>query len=325
MAGTGRQSGATRALITGVSGFVGRHLVEHLRQATGWRLIGIQGRQRGEIPGVETVVCDLRDRPHLERVIRYYRPDYVFHLAAQSYVPKALAEPAETLVNNAVAQINLLESIRAAELDPVILVVGSSEVYGGPGPEAMPLDEEQPFRPENPYAVSKVTQDMLGLQYHLAYGMRIVRVRPFNHFGPGQSDRFVMASFARQVAEAERGLVPPVILVGNLEAQRDFLDVRDVVRAYLLVTQPEFAGEVFNVASGKPRSIRSALDLLLSLAHAKLEVREDPGRMRPSDVPIIAGNATKLRQATGWAPRIPFEQTVADTLDWWRTHVSPRS
>ncbi len=310
-----------RALITGAAGFVGRHLAALLARNRDWELFGIESRPGASIPDVRMVVCDLRDDALTRSVIRDCRPDYILHLAAQANVPIAVASPSDTLINNAVAQINVLEACRAASLDPVILVVSSAEVYGAAAPEDLPLTEEQPFRPANPYAVSKVTQDMLGLQYFLSYGMRIIRVRPFNHIGPGQSDHFVVSSFARQIAEIEAGLAEPVVRVGNLDAQRDFLDVRDVVRAYELVTKPAFAGEVFNVASGIPRPIRSILDHLVALSSTAIRIEEDPERLRPSDVPVLIGDAGKLFRGTGWRPEIPIEQSLADTLAYWRERV----
>jgi GDP-4-dehydro-6-deoxy-D-mannose reductase len=310
-----------RALITGAAGFVGRHLADCLAQTGAWELQGIRSRPGPSVPHVRMTVCDLRDEDSTRQVIQRSRPDYIFHLAAQADVPTAVASPAETLLNNAVAQINVLEACRAADLDPVILVVSSAEVYGAAVPEDMPLTEQQPFRPANPYAVSKVAQDMLSLQYYLSYGMQVVRVRPFNHIGPGQSDRFVVSSFARQIAEIEAELADPTVLVGNLDAQRDFLDVRDVVRSYALVTRPESAGEVFNVASGVPWSIRSILDQLARLASVELTIQEDATRMRPSDVPLLIGDASKLIHQTGWRPQVPIEQSLADTLDFWRERV----
>lgn len=311
-----------RALITGGSGFVGRHLAAHLRAETDWEIVALGARRAPVLPGVTGAACDLSDRAAVDAVLRRYPPDIVFHLAARTSVPEAFAEPGATLINNAIAQINLFESIHALGLDPVILVAGSSEVYGPAPPEAMPLDERQPFLPANPYAVSKVVQDMLAVQYGLSHQMRIVRVRPFNHIGPGQSERFVVASFARQIAAAEQGLIEPVVRVGNLDAQRDFLDVRDVVRAYRLVARPELAGEVFNVASGVPRSIRQVLDRLLALARRPIEVRPDPARLRPSDAPVVYGSSAKLQQSTGWEPEIPFEQSLIDTLEDWRERVA---
>lgn len=310
-----------RVLITGAAGFVGRHLTALLARNRDWELFGVESRPGASIPDLRMVVCDLRDEALTRSLVRDCRPDYIFHLAAQANVPIAVASPSDTLINNAVAQINVLEACRAASLDPVILVVSSAEVYGAAAPEDLPLTEQQPFRPTNPYAVSKVAQDMLGLQYFLSYGMRIIRVRPFNHIGPGQSDHFVVSSFARQIAEIEAGLAEPEVRVGNLDAQRDFLDVRDVVRSYELVTRPEFAGEVFNVASGIPRSIRSILDGLVTLSSAEIAIQEDPARLRPSDVPVLIGDAGKLIRRTGWRPEIPIEQSLADTLDFWRERV----
>lgn len=310
-----------RVLITGAAGFVGRHLTALLARNRDWELFGVESRPGASIPDLRMVVCDLRDEALTRSLVRDCRPDYIFHLAAQANVPIAVASPSDTLINNAVAQINVLEACRAASLDPVILVVSSAEVYGAAAPEDLPLTQQQPFRPTNPYAVSKVAQDMLGLQYFLSYGMRIIRVRPFNHIGPGQSDHFVVSSFARQIAEIEAGLAEPVVRVGNLDAQRDFLDVRDVVRSYELVTRPEFAGEVFNVASGIPRSIRSILDGLVTLSSAEIAIQEDPARLRPSDVPVLIGDAGKLIRRTGWRPEIPIEQSLADTLDFWRERV----
>ncbi|HEX5167320.1 MAG TPA: GDP-mannose 4,6-dehydratase, partial [Thermomicrobiales bacterium] len=248
--------------------------------------------------------------------------DVIFHLAAQSYVPQAFAAPSDTISNNVTAQINLLEGCRAAGLDPTILIVGSSEEYGQIAPEDVPLTEDQPFRPVNPYAVSKIAQDMLGLQYALSFGMRIVRVRPFNHFGPGQSDRFVLATFARQVAEAELGRIEPVVLTGNLDARRDFLDVRDVVRAYRMLIEFGTPGEVYNIASGVAHRVGDLLDRLIDQATIAVDVRLDPARTRPSDTPIVAGDAGKLRSATGWEPLYSTDQSLRDTLDYWRTALA---
>ena len=279
------------------------------------------------MPGVRWLVCDLLDADLTRRVIERYRPDIIFHLAAQAYVPKAVANPAETLINNAVSQVNVVESCRTAGIDPIIVIVSSAEVYGAVPPAEIPITELQPFRPRNPYAVSKVTQDMLGLQYFLSYNMNIIRVRPFNHIGPGQNDRFVVSSLARQIAEIELGRADPVLLVGNLDAVRDFLDVRDVVRAYFAIAKTEFTGEVFNVASGVGVAIRSVLDQFLDLSASNVTVREDPARLRPSDIPLLVGDSTKLREATGWQPEISLEDSLLDTLNDWRerlTHSTPR-
>jgi GDP-4-dehydro-6-deoxy-D-mannose reductase len=313
---------ARTALVTGALGFAGRHMLAELERQTSWDLIGL-ARGHGGTQGRERLLaCDLRDADLVARVIGHYRPDLIFHLAAQSYVPQAFAAPADTISNNVVAQVNLLEACRAASLDPVVLIVGSSEVYGHVRPDEVPLTEEQPFRPVNPYAVSKIAQDMLGLQYWLAHGMRVIRVRPFNHFGPGQSDRFVLSTFARQVAEAEARKIEPVVLTGNLDARRDFLDVRDVVRAYRMVVEFGESGAVYNVASGAAHRVGDLLDQLIAQSRVRIEVRSDPARMRPSDTPIVAGDASKLSVATGWEPLYPIEQSLLDTLDFWRQAIS---
>ena len=312
------ETSRSRVLITGASGFAGRHLVGQLIASTNWELTGLQAHATSPVRGVQMLVCDLLDAELTARAINRQRPDIIFHLAAQAFVPKAVANPAETIVNNVVSQVNLLEACRKARLDPIIVVVSSADIYGDVPSDRSPIIEQQPFRPRNPYAVSKATQDLLGLQYFLSYQMRIVRVRPFNHIGPGQSDRFVVSSLARQIAEIEAGRADPVLLVGNLEAWRDFLDVRDVVRAYQLVAREEFAGEVFNVASGVARPIRTVLEQLLSLSPSIVDVREDPVRFRPSDIPSLVGDASKLRSAVSWEPMVTFEQSLADTLDAWR-------
>ncbi len=311
-----------RALITGAGGFVGRHLCEYLLAQTDWELLGTLYPEPVENPRprlcLSLVHLDLRDAGRVGELIGDFRPDVVFHLAAQSFVPSSFADPWETLENNLRAQLNVLEGVRRAGLGSRVIVIGSNEEYGWPRPEDLPLTEESPLRPVNPYAVSKVGQDMLGLQYHLAYGMNVVRLRPFNHTGPGQSPRFVVPAFARQIARIEAGLQEPVVRVGNLDVARDFTDVRDIVRAYYLAATAAEAGEVYNLASGVPRSIRWILETLLSFTDAEVRVEVDPALHRPADVPVIYGSAEKFRRRTGWEPQIPFEQTLKETLEYWR-------
>ncbi len=308
-------------LITGASGFVGRYLTQHLLDATDWDIVGLSRSASHAADRVRMLTCDLTDADLVNRTVEHHQPDCIVHLAAQSYVPKSHAAPAETLLNNVGGTVNLLEACRRLDLPVRILVVSSGEIYGHVDPEQMPINEEFPFRPQNPYAVSKVTQDMLGFQYHAAYGMDIVRARPFNHIGPGQSRRFVVATFANQVAEAEVGHVEPVILTGNLEARRDFLDVRDVVRAYRLLLEMGHSGDVYNVASGKPVAIQSILDWFIANASRPLRSELDPARARPSDTPIVAGDASKLGAVTGWTPQISLEQSLQDTLNWERQQI----
>ena len=314
-----------RALITGVRGFAGPHLVQTLARLTDWTIFGVTRHADDTARGYTPIVADLLDREAVQRAIAEVAPTHVFHLAAQSHVPTSLQDPAGTLVNNIVGQVHLLEACRALPAAPRILVVASAEEYGLALPEEMPLDEQQPFRPMSPYAVSKVTQDLLGWQYCRTYGLPIVRVRPFSHTGPGQSDRFAVSAFARQIAEIEAGLHPPVVRVGNLDAERDFLDVRDVVHAYYLALTRGTPGEVYNVGGGTTLRIGAVLEALLALSAVPMTVEKDLARLRPSDVPCFIGDSRRLREETGWHPTIPFEQTVRDTLDWWRarTQASP--
>lgn len=311
-----------RALITGAGGFVGRHLCEYLLAQPDWELLGTVYPDPVEDPRprscLSLVHLDLRDAGQVGELIGDFRPDVVFHLAAQSHVPSSFADPWETLENNLRAQLNVLEGVRRAGLPARVIVIGSNEEYGWPRPEDLPLTEESPLRPVNPYAVSKVGQDFMGLQYHLAYGMDVVRLRPFNHTGPGQAPHFVVPAFARQIARIEAGLQEPVVRVGNLEVARDFTDVRDIVRAYHLAAVAGEPGEVYNLASGVARSIRWILETLLSFTDAEVRIEVDPALYRPADVSVIYGSAEKFRRRTGWEPQIPFEQTLRETLEYWR-------
>ncbi|MHB1005790.1 MAG: GDP-mannose 4,6-dehydratase [Chloroflexota bacterium] len=309
-----------RALITGSGGFAGAHLAAHLRAQLGLEVFGVV---RFEQPGLAdgTYVLDLADADGVTSLLKEVRPDLVFHLAAQAAVHLSWSQPRETLVNNLVSQLSLLEGILAAGLRPRVLVVGSADEYGIVLPGELPIDELNPLRPNSPYAVSKVAQDMLGFQYFLSHKMHVVRVRPFNHIGPGQSDAFATASFAKQIAEIEAGLREPVLLVGNLHPKRDFTDVRDIVRGYALLLERGMPGEVYNLGSGRSVEMGEVLAQLIGLARATVEVREDPARMRPSDNPELICNAGKAKAATGWEASIPLEQTFRDLLNYWRERI----
>jgi GDP-4-dehydro-6-deoxy-D-mannose reductase len=310
-----------KALITGAGGFVGSHLCAFLLQHTDWQLVGTVYPHPVESQPPETSLrltyADLRDPEGVRALVDEVQPDTVFHLAAQAFVPVSFADPWSTLENNIRAQLNLLEAVRRSGREVRVLVVGSNEEYGAPRPGELPQTEDSPLRPNNPYAVSKVAQDYMGLQYHLAYGTPVVRMRPFNHTGPGQSPSFVAPAFASQIARVEVELQEPVVKVGNLEAARDFCDARD----YLAVTQGE-PGEAYNLASGRARTVKEVLEALLSLTDVEIRVERDPERYRPVDVAEVYGSAEKLRQRTGWEPEIPFEQTLRDTLDYWRERVA---
>ncbi|MFQ6100148.1 MAG: GDP-mannose 4,6-dehydratase [Anaerolineae bacterium] len=314
-----------RALVTGAGGFVGRHLCAYLLAHTNWELRGTVYPQPVEAqssdPCLRLEYADLRDPEGVRALVDEMQPDVIFHLAAQSFVPTSFADPWDTLENNIRAELNLLEAVWRSGRIVRVLVIGSNEEYGAPEPEELPQTEKSPLRPNNPYAVSKVAQDFLGLQYYLAYGIPVVRVRPFNHTGPGQSPRFVVPAFASQIARIEAGLQEPLVKVGNLDAARDFTDVRDIVRAYhLAVTQGE-PGEVYNLASGRPWSVRGLLETLLSYARVEIRVERDSALYRPVDVPVVYGSAEKFHRLTGWEPQIPFEQTLRDTLEYWRKQV----
>ena len=317
-----------RALITGVAGFAGGHLVEHLASATDWDIWGNvleADHLRFVVPGARAVVADLRDPGATRELVEQARPDFVFHLAAQAFVQQSWADPWDTLETNLRSQMNLCEALLQSSPKARVLVVGSNEEYGQARHDEQPVNEDNPLRPDSPYAVSKIAQDFLGLQYFLSRGLPVVRVRPFNHIGPRQGERFVASAFAKQVASIEAGLQPPVVRVGNLKAQRDFTDVRDMVRAYRLALIQGEAGEVYNIGSGVPRSVQQLLDTLLSYAGVDVRIEIDHERLRPSDTPILYCDASRFMARTGWTPAIPFETTLRDLLDDWRVRIRETS
>jgi len=320
-----------RILITGITGFAGSHLADYaLAEHAGVEVFGTyRWRSRREniehLDGdVELIECDLGDMTALRAALDRARPDAIFHLAAQSFVPTSWSAPAETFHINVTGQIHLFEAIRSLGIDPMVQIACSSEEYGLVHRDETPITEENPLRPLSPYAVSKVAQDFLGYQYFRSYGLRTVRTRGFNHEGPRRGEVFVMSNFAKQIAEIEAGQREPVIRVGNLDAVRDFTDVRDMVRAYWLAAEKGEPGEVYNIASGRGITIREMLDRLLALSTVEVAVETDPARLRPSDVEVLLGDASKFRAATGWEPRIPLEQTLADSLDYWRGRLAAR-
>lgn len=270
---------------------------------------------------VSLIQADMADPSSMKRVIGAVRPDRIFHLAAQSYVPASWNAPAETLRLNIIGQVNLLEAVRDSGLSLMIHIAGSSEEYGLVYPDEVPIRENNPLRPLSPYAVSKVGQELLAWQYFRSYGLKTVVTRGFNHTGPRRGQVFATSSFAKQIAEIERGLRPPVLHVGDLTSKRDWSDVRDIVKGYWLALEKGVAGEVYNIGSGVARSVEEVLEILLSLSSVRLEVRQDPSRMRPSDVKILLADCSKFSAQTGWAPTIPFEQTMRDLLDYWRKRV----
>ncbi len=310
------------ALVTGVGGFVGRHLLRHLEDA-GDEVCGI-GRA-SDLAGLGANVrvshADLTDRAAVERFVRDVEPDAVYHLAAQSSPADSISDPWGTIGNNLQGQINLFESVLSAGLRPRILVIGSSDEYGAVAPEDVPTNEDVPLRPATPYAVSKVGQDVMGFQYFAQHRLPVVRVRPFNHTGPGHDARFVVPSFARQLAEIEAGVREAVLRVGNLEVARDFTDVRDMVRAYRLALAEGTPGDVYNLGSGRSVRIADTVAELVGLCRIPIEVRRDPSLFRVVDVPRQEADTRKFTSLTGWAPRIAWHTTLSDTLTYWREKV----
>lgn len=319
-------------LITGVTGFVGSYLAEYLLdESSDITVFGtIRWRSRTEnleyLGGrIKLIECDLKDYSSVKSALEQSWPDYIFHLAAQSFVVTSFHAPGDTLQTNIMSQLNIFEAVRALGLNSVIQIAGSSEEYGLVYENELPITEDNPLRPLSPYAVSKVAQDFLGFQYFQSYKLPIVRTRAFNHSGPRRGHVFVESNFSKQIVEMENGLRAPVLKVGNLTAIRDYTDVRDVVRGYWLsVTQGE-SGEVYNISTGKGYAIHQIVEMLKKMTKLKIRVEEDPARMRPSDVPVLIGDCTKFRKKTGWKPEIAFEQTLKDILDYWRHRVPEQS
>jgi len=297
-----------RALVTGATGFAGTHLTAALSDA------GHEVFAAGGPSDDHAFPLDVNDIGTVRAALDLARPDVVFHLAAQTFVPDALVEPMATYVPNIRGTALVAQAVRErvkAGAAIRLVFASSAEVYGLQRPDRFPLDETAPLNPANPYASSKAAAELLLLGEYRAFGLDVVVARAFNHIGPGQNDRFVAPAFAVQLARIAAG-GPAQLLVGNLEARRDFLDVRDVARAYVALAERGAAGEVYNVCSGEARPVRDLLRELIILAHVPVEVREDPQRMRPSEVPLFVGSNAKLREATGWEPLIPFRESIKD-------------
>lgn len=317
-----------RSLITGVSGFAGSHLADNLlaggeAAAEVWGCDLTAERRSYLSPRVRLLAADLREPDAARGAIQQAQPERIYHLAGQAFVGDSWSQPWETIETNLRSQVNLFEAVVAGGLRPRILIVGSADEYGRMSAAGEPIDETCALRPDSPYSLSKVAQDFLGLQYYLSYELPIIRVRPFNHIGPRQSRKFVAAAFASQIASIEAGLQPPVMQVGNLDARRDFTDVRDTVRAYALLLERGQPGEVYNIGSGESRRIRDLLDILLSLARVPIRVEMDASRLRPNDLPDLVCDASRLRSATGWQPSFAIEQTLRDLLNYERSLVVP--
>jgi len=276
---------------------------------------------RAELPAqVVTHQADLLDRDRVDALVREIQPQWVFHLAALSSPAASWDDPAGTIATNAGLEANLLAALVRQKPMPRVVVVGSADEYGRPVGRARRLDEATPLRPLTPYGVSKVTQDLLALQYHLSHGLAAIRMRPFNHAGPRQAPHFAVASFAQQIARIELGKQPPILKVGNLEARRDFTDVRDIVRAYLLAAEKGKPGEVYNIGSGTAPRLRELVALLLKMTRAAITLEVDPTRTHPVEAEVYVCDARRFQRLTGWRPRIGLEKMLRDTLDDWRRY-----
>jgi GDPmannose 4,6-dehydratase/GDP-4-dehydro-6-deoxy-D-mannose reductase len=317
-----------RVLITGITGMVGSHLAEYILET--YPEVEVHGivRWRSPLDNIRPVLskihlhhAELRDLNSMVWLIKQIKPDKIFHLAAQSYVTASFLLPADTLHTNVIGTAHLLDAIRIAGIDPWVHICSSSEVYGQVGADELPIREINPFRPASPYAVSKVGEDMLALQYFLSYGIKTIRTRMFTHTGPRRGDVFAESAFAKQIAEIEAGIKAGPMRVGNLNSVRTFADVRDVVRAYWLLLEKCVAGEVYNIGGNCTMTVGEMLEILKSMAHCDIDHEVDPALLRPSDVTLQIPDTEKFRKATGWVPEIPVEKTLSDLLDYHRQKI----
>lgn len=312
-----------KALITGISGFAGSHLAELLIEK-GYEVFGTFydkntfSNLNDFMDKIKVYRCDIRNYDALKNVIEDVKPDEIYHLAAISFVPTSLKDPKLTFDTNLYGTLNLYQAIIDLKINPMILFVGSADEYGIVNENDLPIKEECPLNPMNPYSISKASADYLSYFYFKNYSLNIIRVRPFNHIGPRQSQEFVCSSFAKQIAEIEKGLREPIIKVGNLEAKRGFTDVRDMVKGYWLALDKGEPGKVYNICSEKAIQIKGLLNHLLELSSRKVEIMKDPKKMRPSDNPILQGDSSKFRRRSGWKPEILLDKTLKDILEYWR-------
>ena len=309
-----------KALITGINGFVGEYLSDFLIS----NQIDVYGTVLSEEASIENISdnkifkMDLLDKNEVNKIIAEIKPDYIFHLAGQSSVALSWKKPDLTINVNVIGTINLLEAVKLYSNKSRVLIIGSSDQYGIVNPEQCPISENTPMNPQSPYATSKKTQEEIAIQYFKAFKINTIIVRAFNHIGPKQNKGFVIADFASQIAEIEKEKKAAIIKVGNLDAKRDFTDVRDVVRAYYLVMTNGKSGEIYNVGSGITYKIKEILDKLLSLAKISIYIEKDNDKMRPSDVPLIQCDNSKISTECGWTLQYPIDQTLIDTLNYWR-------
>lgn len=311
-----------RAFITGIEGFVGHYLARTLENV-GCEVGGsyFDAASARDLGRCRLFPADLKAGTEIVPALKDFAPDVIYHLAAQSSAALSYKNPVLTYEVNVLGTLNLLESLRALDRVPRLLIISSCEVYG-PNLNGQPHVETNPYQPRSPYASSKAAQELVALQYAASFGWEVVVARPFPHIGPGQSDNFALPSFAKQIAEIEAGIREPVIRVGNLEAARDFCDVRDVVQAYRLLGENGVSGQIYNICSGRAHTIGRLLEILISLSQVRVEVEIDPDRLRPADVPLLLGDGGKLARLCGWRPRIEIEETLRDILGYWRSKIA---
>lgn len=318
-----------RVLITGITGMVGSHLAEYiLENHPEYEVHGLV-RWRSPMENIQNIRSrvqlhqgELRDLHSLVSLLRRVRPERIYHLAAQSYVTTSFEAPADTLHTNVIGTTNLLDAVRLTDIDPLIHICSSSEVYGQVTSDEVPIREDNPLRPASPYAVSKVGEDMIALQYFLSYKMRTIRTRMFTHTGPRRGDVFAESAFAKQIAEIEANLRPNPMLVGNLDSVRTFLDVRDAVQAYWILLERGKPGEVYNIGGARTLTVGEMLEMLKNLSRCPIEHRQSEQLLRPSDVTLQIPCIDKFRRETGWQPAIPLEQTLTDLLNYQRQRLS---
>jgi GDP-4-dehydro-6-deoxy-D-mannose reductase len=317
-----------KALITGISGFVGKHLAEHLLTTNEYEIVGTYRSEKGleklgELKkSIQCKQLDLLDAQAVSELIVSYQPEHIYHLAAMSSAGESHKTPDTVLTNNVLSELHILDTLKNNNMKQTrVLIVSSAEVYGFVDAASLPITEKTELRPTSPYAVSKITQDYLALQYYLAYHIDVIRVRPFNHIGSGHSPIFALSSFAKQIAEIEKGQLEPVLKVGNLASKRDFTDVADTVKAYELLMKKGVSGEVYNIGSGKSYQMKELLEILLSFSEKKITTEQDPEKFRPIDIPDFVCDYSKLHELTGWEPEIPIEKTLQKILDYWRKVV----
>lgn len=315
-----------RVLITGATGFVGQHLLRLLEPRRHTIFAAYLAPPGGEMPkGIELIACDMRDRNQVEDVVRHARPQQIYHLAGLSSVTRSFAEAREVWSTNLWGAMNLLDAAREAAPKARILLVGSGQCYGKVPATRLPVAEDQPFAPDNPYAASKAAADLLGYQYFRSWNLQVVRARPFNHTGPGQPPQFVCSDLARQVAEIALGMRPPLLHVGNTRVQRDFSDVRDVVRAYELLLERGHPGAAYNISSGRGVSISEVVKQLRRLSRQRFQVEMQQKRVRAGEAARLYGSTRSLRRDTGWKPEYPLTRTLQDVYAYWKAALAKTS